>query len=127
MCYNLGTNELRWKSGCKNSDPKEWLTLKFVSEKNLRSTFYIKGTEAGKKIAKEIAETRKKEEEKRIAENKKKAEETRIAEEKAAEEKRIAEEKAREADYERLESKHRRKCKKRFTNPNGFEIGTPEY
>ena len=70
------------------------------------------------------------EEQKLIAEEKKRKEkeEKRKAEEKKiAEEKRIAEEKAKEEEYERLEAKYKRKCKKGYTNPKGFEIGTPEY
>ena len=54
-------------------------------------------------------------------------EDKRIAEEKAKEDKRIAEEKAKEAEYEKLEAKHRGKCKKGFMNPKGSKIGTPEY
>ena len=84
---------------------------------------------------KDLTAAERAEEEKRIAEEKKKAEEKRIAEEKKriaeekkkAEEKRIAEEKAREAEYERLEAKYRKKCKKAYFNPKGFEKGTPEY
>ncbi len=53
------------------------------------------------------------------------AEKQKIA--KAKEEKRIAEEKAKEAEYEKLEAKHRGKCKKGYLKPKGFEIGTPEY